>query len=328
MKKLLLIAMLLLALVVTAVACTNDDKPAADTTVAETTGNADPGETTDKGDETSSKAEETTAEPETTEGVTTEAVTEDPDAPVAIWNASDIEMGGPVVDVDQTNTMVLDDFLNIITDGPDPYFFPIGVYNTGARYVSIKYRTSSAGESCAMQIYLASQGNAPIDDATLLEEQLVIDGEWHLAIFDTQGLIDAGHYDGWLVSYFRLDPLNAGISYDENGEVIMIPHPSTGEMVPQRDPLPEGAEIDIAYIAFFNSEEAANKYEYGEVIEDETGDETGDETDPGEEVTTDNTGDATDPGEEVTTDNTGDATDPAEEVTTANDGVENEEPAA
>ncbi len=85
MKKLLLMALLLVALVVTAVACTNNDKPAADTTVAETTGATDPGETTVGGEETTVGSEETAAgdsettvgSEETTEGDTTEEVTTD-----------------------------------------------------------------------------------------------------------------------------------------------------------------------------------------------------------------------------------------------------------
>ncbi len=264
MKKLLLIVLLLVTLVVTAVACTNEDKPAADTTAAETTGNADPGETTVGGeeettvggeeDETTAGSEETTAgseettEGDTTEEVTTEAETRDPYKAVDVIVAQQLadKHGASNLDVALDETGL---FAVITPAAADGYYIPM--YATvlpetadaqvimpaleGGRYIVIKYRTSTAMDM-STRVYIGSEGDAPADDTKgYVEAALTADGEWHLAILDTQALIDAGIYNGTTYSYLRFDALEGT--------------------------LPAGASLDVEYIAFFESTEPVEAYD-------------------------------------------------------------------
>ncbi len=242
MKKLLVISLLLLALVFTVVACTDDDVT-ADTTVAETTGTEEPTaaptvaedttaaeepteapETTEASDPDTTKAPEPTKEPETTkkpeEKPTEPEVTEpvDPMAPIAVFDAQ--ALNNHQVNVKGIESIVLSEngkFITVKPTNADPHFEPF--YNiTGGRFIAIKYRSTNA-DGTAVQLYIGSSGTGPTDDTTMLRQSTIADGQWHVAIFDTQALIDAGLYDGSTVSYFRFDPLECDYILDDEGNM-------------------------------------------------------------------------------------------------------------
>ena len=274
MKKLLLIAILMLALVITAVACTGDKNP-EDTTIGDTTVETpteaptvepdDPTEapTAEPDDPTEAPTvepedptEEPTDKPETPtdkpEDPTEEQTTADPMEPVNVFDAEALNTLTGANEVESTE--VVNGYLHIVPKGPDPYWYPFANVK-GARYVVIRYRTADA-VGADVQLYIGSHGTAPVDDGSMLRQPAIVDGEWHLAIFDTQSLIDAGIYNGQHVSFFRLDPIEAGYKLDENGQ----PYKPDG-LAYARYELPEGCSVDVSYVAFFHSIEAAEAYE-------------------------------------------------------------------
>ena len=168
----------------------------------------------------------------------------DPMAPVSIFEAADLatitrpDLGSLTPDC----VSIVDNYLHIVPIGPDPYWYPF--FNVdGARYVVIRYRTNATGVDT--QFYIGSYSGAPTGDHNSLKQPVIADGEWHLAIFDTQPIIDLGLYDGSYVSFFRFDVLE-GIHNDDDGG---------------RYPLPEGCYVDVEYVAFFHSPEAAEEYD-------------------------------------------------------------------
>ncbi len=304
MKKLLICLCLLMALVLMVVACNQEDEPAGETqqTIAATEAPAadtqapavdtqapvvdtqapaveateapateapatEAPATDVPATEAPATEEPATEAPATEEPATEEPATEepvDPNAPVYVIGPemlSYVEMKDhhDVLKTDGTCAVESKDgYVTITPFGGDPYYYP-DYYFEGARYISIKYRTPNADGSI-MQVYLDSYSEGPKDDTTMLEGILTGDGEWHLLIIDTQPLIDSGAFDGSFLAHLRFDPLESGYVYDENGEPV---YDEDSKTFP-RQPLPEGATIDVAYIAFFNSVDAANIYEYGE----------------------------------------------------------------
>ena len=271
-KKILILLALLMALTLVFVACKDDPVPPEETTVADqpteepTQGDEDPTEapdtndqtqepeTTDEPDESETpKPEDPTKEPDTP---TQEPETQDPMEPVNVFDAEDIQTvtGGDPNNMTQDCLTLEDGYIHVVPLGADPYWYPFASVD-GARYVAIRYRTDATGAD--MQLYISSTGTGPTDDTTMIRQPVVADGEWQLVIFDTQSLIDAGKYDGKYVSYFRFDPLEAGYILDENGEPYKD---ESGQWA--RHSLPEGCSIDVAYIAFFHSEEAAKMYDF------------------------------------------------------------------
>ena len=217
---------------------------------------AEPGDSSEEPGDSSAEpgdsSEEPTEEP-------TEAPTEpvDPDAPVSIFQAAEIStiIGGDPNNLTQDCVSVVENYLHIVPIGPDPYYYPfMGV--DGARYVAIRYRTDATGAD--IQFYISSTGSGPQNDDTMLQQPVIADSQWHVIVIDTQPLIDEGLYDGEYVSYFRFDPLEAGYMLDENGEKYYL----EGTQTYARYSLPEGCMIDVEYVAFFHSEEAAMKYNY------------------------------------------------------------------
>ena len=274
MKKLLFIAILMLALVITAVACTGDKNP-EDTTIGDTTvetpteaptaepddpteaPTAEPDDPTEAPtDKPEDPTEVPTDKPETPtdkpEDPTEEQTTADPMEPVNVFDAEALNTLTGANEVESTE--VVNGYLHIVPKGPDPYWYPFANVK-GARYVVIRYRTADA-VGADVQLYIGSHGTAPVDDGSMLRQPAIVDGEWHLAIFDTQSLIDAGIYNGQHVSFFRLDPIEAGYKLDENGQ----PYKPDG-LAYARYELPEGCSVDVSYVAFFHSIEAAEAYE-------------------------------------------------------------------
>ncbi len=280
MKKLFVISLLLLSLVFTVVACKDDPVEPTETTAGETTGTVeDP--TAAPADDTTAKTEDPTEGPEVTTGKSEDptepppaATTEkpedptdppedpteppetepvDPMAPISIFDAN------ALANLDRPNyiesAVVSDDgkYITITPNASDPHYYPFANVE-GGRYIAIKYRSPNA-EGTAVQLYIGSMGTGPTDDSSMLRQSTIADGEWHIAIFDTQALIDAGIYDGSTVSYFRFDPLECDYMLDENGETYKV------DGAWARYPMPEGAIIDVQYIAFFHSVEAAELYD-------------------------------------------------------------------
>ena len=272
-KKILILLALLMALTLVFVACKDDPVPPEETTVADqpteepTQGDEDPTEAPDTDDQTH-EPEETTDEPDESETPkpedptkepdtpTQEPETQDPMEPVNVFDAEDIQTvtGSDPNNMTQDCLTLEDGYIHVVPLGADPYWYPFASVD-GARYVAIRYRTDATGAD--MQLYMSSTGTGPTDDTTMIRQPVVADGEWQLVIFDTQSLIDAGKYDGKYVSYFRFDPLEAGYILDENGEPYKD---ESGQWA--RHSLPEGCSIDVAYIAFFHSEEAAKMYDF------------------------------------------------------------------
>ena len=273
MKKLLLLLSILLIALLTVAACndsasTDGQATSADTgaTVAEATTEAlDPAETLAESIAPEEPTEAPTVPPEwltyieTEKYIPTEAPTEAPTEPVG-----DTSKPVTLIDAEQLNTdkgkynldngiVANDGYVTIVPTGEDPYYYP--AYNfLGARYVIIKYRTSNC-DGVYMQIYLASSGTGPQDDSTMLEGRLVGDGEWQYLVIDTKPLIDAGKFNGKTVSYLRFDPLDPGYLRDENGEILTE---GTNKL---RGTMPEGASIDVAYIAFCNAPDTMQNME-------------------------------------------------------------------
>ena len=280
MKKLLLVALLMLALVITAVACNNEPADTTgETTATQTPATAEPDdstaapETPTEAPEVPTEAPEVPTEAPDTQApevptdapvtqapvVTTEPETEapvDPDAPVSLFDHLDVgNVIRPGKDMQNGSVEFGDDYVHIIPGGRDPYWYPFESVD-GARFVAIRYRTADA-VGANIQFFIGSSGNGPIDDSSMLQQPLIVDGDWHLAIFDTQSLIDAGIYDGAFVSYFRFDPLECGYVLDENGQ----PFKDEDDRWVKYE-LPAGCSLDVSYIGFFNSAEAAVKYNF------------------------------------------------------------------
>ena len=145
-------------------------------------------------------------------------------------------------------TELMEGYCVITPTSKDPYFFPMAELNMPARYAVIGYRSSTAANT-TIQFFMGSTGTAPKDDTTMLETAVVADGEWHAHAFDLQELVDRGVYNGTKSTFFRFDPLEAGYVLNENGE----PYKEGDVWV--KNPIPDGASIDIRFIAFFETEE-------------------------------------------------------------------------
>ena len=266
MKKLLLIALLMLALVMTAVACTGNTTP-EDTTAAA-------GEATTVAPETNApetnapetnapateapetqapetQAPETqapeTQAPETqapeTEAPETEAPeteTVDPALPVVIVDAEYIAEKGVAGSNTPGSTMAVGDitteydrtFVRLTATGGDPYFmlFAPGS-NIQSDIVAISYRTNS---KCMGEFYVGSGAGitAQGDHCTFDWNE----GGWNLLVIDLSEVEALTSISGDMVNFLRLDFFT-----------------TAGE---------EGDYIDIEYVAFFNSVEYAEDYEY------------------------------------------------------------------
>lgn len=186
----------------------------------------------------------------------TEAITEapgDPTKPVTVLGTDKLTSTQGIYNLDNG---IADngDYVTIVPTGEDPYYYP--AYNfSGGRYIIVKYRTSNC-DGIYMQVYLSSSGTGPSDDSTMLQEKLVGDGNWNYLVIDTKALMDKGKYDGMTVAYLRFDPLDPGYALDENGEKYKD---ESGSWV--RATMPEGATLDVAYIAFCHAPDTMQNLE-------------------------------------------------------------------
>lgn len=268
MKKLLIVLSLLLVALLTVAAC-NETPTENETTNGSVTDTPTVSDETPAPTATEEPTEAPTVPPEwlTYTGETekvieipteapTEAVTEapgDPTTPVTVLDPEKLVSGQGSYHLD--NGIVNNgDYVTITPTGEDPYYYP--AYNfLGGRYIIIKYRTSNC-DGVNMQVYLSSSGTGPQDDSTMLEASLVGDGNWNYLVIDTQPLIDKGKYNGKTVSYLRFDPLDPGYALDENGEILKD---QNGNKL--RDTMPEGATIDVAYVAFCHAPDTMQNLE-------------------------------------------------------------------
>ena len=288
MKKLILIGFLSLLLAATA-ACGKDSPPPPDpdvtlsdtdeTILGDDTGSEtipEPPDTTPVVSETlpsynspetlTETAESTETTPADTEEITTaEESTTAPEtkAPITLPEPSDPSVPANICGVDVLNNMTRasgiasivknGSYIPVTPGGHDPYYYPFEQV-TGGRYVAIRYRARNA-ENTSLQFYMGSSGISPVGEQGMLRTPVIADGAWHVAIFDTLPLIEAGIYDGSHVSFFRLDPLDCDYLLYVNGQ----PYYSGTDWA--RYPMPSGASIDIAYVGFMHTREAVELYE-------------------------------------------------------------------
>ena len=265
MKKLWICLSLLLTVVLMAAACNEKENvPDSETekgTVADETESA-------ADHETEAPTEAPTVPPEWLTYIETEKVIEiptevpteaeteapgDPTTPVTVLGTDKLTSTKGIYHLDNG---IADngDYVTIVPTGEDPYYYP-DYHSPGGRYVIIKYRTSNC-DGIYMQVYLASSGTGPQDDSTMLQGQLIGDGSWHYLVIDTKPLMNAGKYDGKTVAYLRFDPLDPGYALDENGEIL---EDANGNKL--RAAMPEGATLDVAYIAFCHAPDTMQNLE-------------------------------------------------------------------
>ena len=247
MKKLLLIAILMLALVFTVVACTGGDTT-NDTTVGDTTvetpTDAPTEEPTDAPTEepTDAPTEEPTDAPtdapteKPTEPPTeppTEAPTADPMEPVLVIEPDQLissATSGNKVSAGEATTEGNRTFVPLASTGGDPYFQILSGAGVEAGYLAIAYRTN-----CPLpgEIFIGS-GGGPNGQGDFFSIDWNEDGAWNFMVIDLANCGVTSITDG-VVNYLRLD--------------IFTDHMAD-------------KTLDIQYMAFFKSAEAANAYDF------------------------------------------------------------------
>ena len=250
MKKLLLIAILMLALVFTVVACTGGKTP-DDTTVGDTTVETPTEAPTDEPDTPAPDTDEPeTPAPDTDEPETPAPDTDEPDTPAPDTDEPETpepETADPadpvwIIEPDALSTVaggggyiagaeVMEEggykFVRITVSGGDSQFVVANNLGTMPKYLAISYR-ANADKDGEMFIGTDNGPNGTNDHHVLGWNQ---DNSWNLMIVDVSTV--ANVVDG-NVGYFRLDPF--------------------------RD-VTDGY-IDIEFIAFFNTAEYAQAYDF------------------------------------------------------------------
>ncbi len=116
----------------------------------------------------------------------------------------------------------------------EAYISPINGRTEVPGIMAIKYRTNVNGS--VAEIFTGSEGFSANGNSRA-NFGLQADGEWQLLIIELDKKFT--QFDGKALNYMRFDYLN-------------------------KNPLPQNASMDIAYIAFFESEKDAKDFEYGE----------------------------------------------------------------
>ena len=111
-------------------------------------------------------------------------------------------------------------------------------YLPAGKYVAIKYRTKTPNASMEFWVNSGDMSYAPGENNT--HASIVPDGEWQYAILDLT-IATSKHFNGKRLYLLRFDFLNSSTKA-----------------------LPENAYIDIAYIGFFDTEEEAGRFEFGD----------------------------------------------------------------
>ena len=267
MKKLLILAALLLALVLTVVACKGGEKPEVttgpDVDVTEPATDAPTEEPDVPTEEPTVEPDVPTEEPTKEPDVPTEEPTKEPDVPTEEPTKEPETPTEPPVDPDaplhtvepdflanyaaQTGNMVCCNdlgttemlteagrtFYRLTSAGGDPYIaFIDGQKQLKiGRYMAVSYRTNSAKIG---QFFMGS-GDGWNGNGDQFLQDWNEDGNWNLAIIDLDNVGLTALTD-YVLNYARLD------FFTEAGA--------------------EGDYFDVEYIAFFNTAEAAQKYDF------------------------------------------------------------------
>ena len=155
----------------------------------------------------------------------------DPDAPLVVVDPATLittATGAPDV---SSAVLSADGTYATLTNGTvgDPYI-TFRQINVNAQYLVVKYRTNVAGKS--FNFFVASTGNDATGNGDMAAAQpYECDGKWHLAIVDISPVAAVNEEN--FISFFRYDFYTDGQNQD----------------------------IDVAYIAAFNSIEAAQAYD-------------------------------------------------------------------
>ena len=154
----------------------------------------------------------------------------DPNAPTFLFNAGQIAFTAENAPDVASATLSADGSFVTLTNGTvgDP-FFTFRQVNASARFVVVKYRTLIPGS--AFNFFTGSSGNDATGNGDMSEiSSYEEDGAWHLAIVDISNLYAINEEN--FISYLRYDFYTHGIEQS----------------------------IDVAYIAGFNTVEAAEAY--------------------------------------------------------------------
>ena len=253
MKKLLLVAILMLALVFTVVACNNTepaDTTAGETTVGQVPGTAEPAPETEAPEtpteaptetptETPTEAPEVPTEPETTVDdtpatqapvVTTEPETEapvDPADPVYVIDAATLAGSANK----NAATVELNDagYASFTATGGDPWVLIAGNIGAMPEYMAVRYRTNTTQNG---EFFLSNGANP--EGGKSFEYNYNANGEWNLLIFHLPTV--APYMTDNTVGHIRFDFYTGGAE--------------------------DGAFMDVEYVAFFNSAEYAQAYDF------------------------------------------------------------------
>ena len=125
-----------------------------------------------------------------------------------------------------------DDTTGVVTmtaTGDDPFCMIFGEARKAARYMAVRYRTTVSDKT---EFFTSSDGAGP-EGGKSFQRELIADGAWHTAIIDLSAysFIDSETYT---LNFLRMD------IFDSKSE----------------------GSIDVEYIAFFDSEDAAFQYHH------------------------------------------------------------------
>ena len=161
-------------------------------------------------------------------------------APVVMGDAAYVAEKAVIGSNTQGSTMAVGEvttegdrtFVRLTTTGGDPYFmlFAPGA-NIQSDIVAISYRTNS---KCNGEFYVGSGSGITAQGDHFVFDW--IEGDWNLLVIDLSTVESLTSITGDMVNFLRLD------FFTNAGE--------------------EGDYIDIEYVAFFNSPDAAKAYEY------------------------------------------------------------------
>ena len=210
-------------------------------------------ETDGEPESTSESIDESTSESETASETTKPAESETEDtrfekeyAPVVYMNPTFIQKATKNFEWGEGGSNMLGGYLSddksyvklIPFDGErESLFYLVESYTNIAPVIAVKYRTRHSG--FYMEFFMDSKNERAQSGSSFSMRGLRCDGEWDVKIVDIREKLYEDIFNGSTVNYIRFDFANG-------------------------DPIPPECEIDIEYVAFFNSVEDAQHFEYGE----------------------------------------------------------------
>ena len=163
----------------------------------------------------------------------------DPDAPTNVFDAEDIKnaVDNKNVGIQSATLSENGDFVTIEAKEGDnnAYAYLFTSKRAAGRYMIVKYRTNCTG--FYMQLWMNS-GSYTAGAAKITLESFGRDGSWQYGVYDLYEALPEGQYNGQFLAHFRFDFMH------RNGD----------------KPAPAGVTMDVAYVAFFDSLEAAKAY--------------------------------------------------------------------